>query len=78
MNLFLLLTLYGQNNTQNNPRKITIYMLNSIYVYNNIKIFIYFINIFRDMSYTKAVEYKNIFIISRKAYPMTSFFIRIL
>ena len=39
-------------------------MLNSIYVCNDIKIVIYFINIFWDMTYAKAIEYKNIFITS--------------
>ena len=55
MNLFLVSTLYRQNNTQNNPQrlKITIYMLNSIYVCNNIKIFIYVVNIFRGITNSK-------------------------
>ena len=64
MNLFLLSTLYKQNNMQNNPHKITVYVLDSIYVCNDIKIFIYFVNIFRYMSNTKTVKYKNIFISS--------------
>ena len=35
-------------------------MLNSIYVCNNIKIFICFINIFMYMTNSKTVKYKNV------------------
>ena len=42
-------------------------MLNSIYVCNNIKIFIYVINIFKDMSNTKTIKYKNVVIFLERA-----------
>ena len=41
-------------------------MLDSVYVCNNIKIFIYFMNIFRYMTNSKTVKYKNVVIFSMK------------
>ena len=37
-------------------------MLDSIYVCNNIKIFINVVNIFRNVTYTKTIRYKNVVI----------------
>ena len=38
-----------------------------MYVCNNIKFFIYVINIFRDMTDTKTVKYKNILLVLESA-----------
>ena len=40
-------------------------MLNSKYICNNVKIFINLMNIFRNMTYTKTIKYKNGVIFSR-------------
>ena len=64
MNLFFESTLYKQNKTQNKPQ-ITVYILNSIYICNNIIIFINFIQIIWDISNTKTIKYENIIIFSR-------------